>query len=398
MSLDSTNLVVIFEALLTLALLIELLLRSNLVRRFSREVPDSASFPASADDVFGGSGDLLKLAHRFVRALRIADSSRALGQFDIEARSAPLRSALASSGSLARSAAGLFVIAGLVVTLFNLQGAVSGLGQTFQELSKPAQHAAQSADVDVVKRVQDAMASVASRASTAFRLSGFAIFCALLLMIFGLMVQTQARRSWRRFEAWANDVVAARVEEVQGAGATELQPDFTETIRHFRYLIDSFDALSKGFNALDEFRHDIGEAVSAIKDAVDRLPGAIQANMSSLSSQVTREIAEDLKHQYDILQRLLAAYGDLGLNVKVIEKFTQDVLKQHGEAAAALVKLGSLPADVRNLSSTSDNLTVAVSVLNKKTDEMALLDIKSTRKDLDLVADRLFESRTPSGS
>ncbi len=86
----------------------------------------------------------------------------------------------------------------------------------------------------------------------------------------------------------------------------------------------------------------------------------------------------------------MAAYGDLGLNVKVIEKFTQDVLKQHGEAAAALVKLGSLPADVRNLSSTSDNLTVAVSVLNKKTDEMALLDIKSTRKDLDLVADRFL--------
>ena len=133
---------------------------------------------------------------------------------------------------------------------------------------------------------------------------------------------------------------------------------------------------------MGEFRTELATAVAAISTAVDKLPATIQANISSLSSQVTREISEDLKRQYEILTRLLAAYGDLGLNVKTIEKFTTEVLKQNADASKALINLSGLPAYVLNLSQTGETLKTAVVELKRKTDEMPQFDFKPTETTL----------------
>jgi hypothetical protein len=158
--------------------------------------------------------------------------------------------------------------------------------------------------------------------------------------------------------------------------------EFADAIKSFSALVDSFGTLSTELATLGEFRTELGTAVTAISTAVDKLPATIQANMSSLSSQVTREIAEDLNRQYEILKNLLAAYGDLGLNVKMLEKFTSEVVKQHGEASQALVSLSGLPARMQQMSQASESLSTAVADLKAKTDQMPAFDFKPTESTL----------------
>ena len=369
-----------FDALVVAIVLGYLFAQARQLLTFSKDAKALPPTGFGADATpFAGSGELPKLGNQFISAFRTADSNNALSQFDVEKQLTPIALRLRSMGSSTRSVAGLLILIALVITLLNLQGAVASLGDTFRQLadqSKP------QAGPDVVSSVQNAMGDVAGTASSAFLLSGITVGSALILLIFALGLQRQAARDLRRLIAWGHSAWAARLADNAKRTPAEQRVEFSDAIKSFSTLVDSFGTLSTELATLGEFRTELATAVSAISTAVDKLPATIQANISSLSSQVTREIAEDLKRQYEILNRLLAAYGDLGLNVKSIEKFTTEVVKQHGEASRALVSLSGLPANMQHLSQTSDSLAAAVADLKRKTDEMPAFDFKPTETTL----------------
>ena len=369
-----------FDALVVVVVLGYLLAQTRQLLAFSR---DSKALPPTgfgADATpFSGGGELPRLGNQFISAFRAAESNNALSQFDVEKQLTPLALRLRSIGASTRSIAGLLILVALVITLLNLQGAVASLGDTFRQL---ADQTKPQGGRDVVSSVQNAMGDVAGTASSAFLLSGITVGSALILLICALGLQRQALRDLRRLVAWGLSAYAARLAENAKRTPSEQRVEFSDAIKSFSALVDSFGTLSTELATLGEFRTELATAVSAISNAVDKLPATIQANISSLSSQVTREIAEDLKRQYEILTRLLAAYGDLGLNVKTIEKFTTEVLKQHGEASKALINLSGLPAYVLNLSQTSESLSSAVADLKRKTDDIPAFDIKPTETTL----------------
>ena len=365
------------DALVVAVVLAYLLGQTRQLLRFSRDLKALPPANLSAEPApFAGTGELPKLGNQFMTAFRAADSSNALSHFDVEKQLTPVALRLRSTGNSTRALAGLLILVALVITLLNLQGAVSSLGDTFRQLADPAKNQ------NVVSSVQNAMGDVAGTASSAFLLSGITVGAALTLLACALGLQRQAGQDLRRLLAWGNSVYAARLADNARRTPAEQRVEFSDAIKSFSALVDSFGTLSTELATLGEFRTELATAVTAISTAVDKLPATIQANISSLSSQVTREISEDLKRQYEILTRLLAVYGDLGLNVKTIEKFTIEVTRQHGDASKALVSLSGLPANMQRLSDTSETLSAAVADLKRKTDDMPQFDFKPTETTL----------------
>jgi len=376
---DIVGYLIVFNAVVVATVLVYLLAQTRQLIAFSKDVKGLPPTGFGADAApFSGKGELPKLGNQFISAFRIADSNNALGQFDVEKNLTPVALRLRSMGASTRGIAGLLILFALVVTLINLQGAVASLGDTFRDLAQSKSQAG----ADVVSSVQNAMGSVAGTASSAFLLSGITVGSALILLVFALGLQRQASQDLRRLVAWGHGAYVARLADTAKRTPSEQRVEFSDAIKSFSALVDSFGTLSTELATLGEFRTELATAVSAISSAVDKLPATIQANISSLSSQVTREIAEDLKRQYEILNRLLAAYGDLGLNVKTIEKFTTEVVKQHGEASQALVSLSGLPANMQRLSQSSESLSTAVADLKRKTDDIPAFDIKPTETTL----------------
>lgn len=377
---DLVYFLLVLDALVVAVVLLYLLAQARQLLSFAKDLKGlPPTNPGAEPAPFSGKSELPKLGNQFINAFRTADANNSLSQFDVEKQLTPIGLRLRSMGASTRAIAGLLILVALVITLLNLQGAVASLGDTFRELadqSKP------QASKDVVSSVQNAMGAVAEKASSAFLASGITVGSAFVLLIFALGLQRQAAQELRRLIAWGNSAHAARLADSAKRSPAEQRVEFSDAIKSFSTLVDSFGTLGTELATLGEFRTELATAVTAISTAVDKLPATIQANISSLSSQVTREIAEDLKRQYEILTRLLVAYGDLGLNVKTIEKFTSEVVKQHGEASQALVSLAGLPANIQRLNQTSEALTTAVADLKRKTDDIPQLDFKPTETTL----------------
>jgi hypothetical protein len=371
-----------FDVVVVAAVLFYLIVQTRELLVFSRDVKALPPTGFGSDPApFSGKGELPKLGNQFINAFRTADANNAISQFDVEKQLTPTALRLRSMGQSTRSVAGLLILVALVITLLNLQGAVSSLGVAFRRLPDPAKPETQTS-TEVVSSVQNAMGGVADTASSAFLASGATIGSALILLVCALGLQRQAAQDMRRLIGWGHSAYAARLADSAKRTPAEQRVEFSDAIKSFSALVDSFGTLSTELATLGEFRTELATAVVAISTAVDKLPATIQANISSLSSQVTREIAEDLKRQYEILSRLLAAYGDLGLNVKTIEKFTTEVIKQHTDASQALVSLAGLPAHMQRLTSSSDALSNAVTDLKTKTDQMPAFDFKPTETTL----------------
>jgi outer membrane murein-binding lipoprotein Lpp len=339
--------------------------------------------PATAiptdQDVFVGRSEFAILANDFVAGFRRADANRSLSQFDVEKQMTPFILRLRTVGGSTRGIAGLLILVALVTTLLNLHSAVAGLGQTFHDLADHSRAQVQPNPADVVDSVQRTMGNVADTAATAFFLSGLSVLFAVVLLFAALGVQRQAQLVLRHFAKWSYGVYCARIAETSTGSEAEQRADFSDAIAQFRTLVESFGTFASELSNLGDFRNELSSAVSTISTAVDRLPAAIQANMTTLSSQVTREIAEDLKHQYEILKKLLAAYGDLGLNMKAIENFTAKLVQHHAEVSVAIANLGALPKDARKLATVIADLATTVAELNDKTDAIPSIDIKFTK-------------------
>lgn len=372
-----------FDGVVVAAVLVYLLMQTRELFRFGRDVKSLPPTGVGSEPTpFSGKSELPRLGNHFITAFRGAEANNSLGQFDVEKQMTPIILRLRSMGQSTRSIAGLLILVALVITLLNLQGAVATLGDTFRELAERSKAAEPQNGRDVVSSVQNAMGDVAGTASSAFLLSGITVGAALVLLVFALGVQRQAALELRRLIGWGHSAYAARLADRAKQNPAEQRVEFADAIKSFSTLVDSFGTLSTELATLGEFRTELATAVAAISSAVDKLPATIQANISSLSSQVTREIAEDLKRQYEILSRLLAAYGDLGLNVKTVEKFTTEVIKQHLDASQALISLAGLPSHMQRLSQSSDSLSSAVIDLKTKTDQIPAFDFKPTETTL----------------
>ncbi|HEX4771756.1 MAG TPA: hypothetical protein VH351_13035 [Bryobacteraceae bacterium] len=363
-----------------LAYLIQRFFQLYSFRRNVESLP-IGSFPEAVNlpDVFGPRSEYGRSAAQFIESFQRADANRVLSFFNVDRQAGPLVQHLRTSASSFRASAGLLILMALVITLLNLQGAVSRLGQTFRQLSS-ATHVQSGGQDDekIVNEVQGTMGNVAMIASNAFAVSGVTVLGALLLLSGSLLVDVQARKGLRGFLSWAHGTYAARVIETGSRGSVDQKADFSDAITNFKSLIDSFAEVTGELSVLGEFRTELSEAVRTISTAVDRLPATIQSNMSSLSTQVTREIAEDLRNQYELLKRLLMAYADLGLTVKKVEEFNERLVNQSSAASDAIQKLGTIPENTYHLASIGMSLAGLVSELNAKVTDLPSLDIKTT--------------------
>src|SRR5256885_390506 len=94
--------------------------------------PENFTFPEPSNN--DGSLMLKEMA-RFDQSLNFAIQSRTLQYFDLGQNLTPVHRAVVTVGGFLRPAAGWCLLLGLMITLFNLQGAVGDLSRAFSSIS-----------------------------------------------------------------------------------------------------------------------------------------------------------------------------------------------------------------------------------------------------------------------
>jgi hypothetical protein len=355
----------------------------------SKAIPnESGELPE--DHAFGpAASDLGRSARGFFAEMRTFHNANALSQFDVRRQMESLALKLRSFSATARAVAGILILTALLVTLFNLQNAVSNLSSTFRDIAETSRVNTTGQAVDLVSSVQNSMSRVAQAASEAFRLSAVAIFMALVLLSTSLLAQRHANHTFGRFSAWAWRVYNTLVARGLKRTAAEDHADFSGAISEFKNVVHAFEELSKDLTTIAGFREEMKDATTAIRDAVEKLPATINTSMGAVSTTVAKEIGNNLEKHYSVLMKVLATYGDQETRYKELNAFTKTVLQQNKAASDALASLQGLPKALETLvasvsahANDTSRLTVAAGQLDDKVSKLPVLEISHSVRDL----------------
>lgn len=121
-------------------------------------------------DLSQGSGKRFCSALRnYVTTFNQAVDRKLLLSFDVDRQLNEVRRVAGTLGASLRALAGVLILCGLIVTLFNLQHAVGGLRATFDQLA--AQQSNADSGGDTASQVVAGMSTVATAAGKAFQIS-----------------------------------------------------------------------------------------------------------------------------------------------------------------------------------------------------------------------------------
>jgi ABC-type transporter Mla subunit MlaD len=123
----------------------------------------------------------------------------------------------------------------------------------------------------------------------------------------------------------------------------EQQADFSNAVAAFQGAIEAIKKLGDDLAGLDSVKTEMATAAQAIGAAVEGLPAAVGQSLTAVSSNVAREIAEELKQHYTITAQLVAIYGDSQITVKETAKLAQTLVAQGEDNVKSLKELASLP-------------------------------------------------------
>jgi hypothetical protein len=138
-------------------------------------------------------------------------------------------------------------------------------------------------------------------------------------------------------------------------------------------------------NAVVGFGDRLDESTRLIAEAVEKLPEGVKASVVSLSGEVAREIAEDLQHQLEHIQKILYIYGAQEIRMKELQEGFKKIVANSEAVAVSLQELSSLPGDISKLTNAIAGTTANSAVLNRsvesldrKVDALPILDMQET--------------------
>jgi hypothetical protein len=334
------------------------------LRRRSQEL---AGKPAVSNP-FDGRSRLTTLANAYVTDLNTSVKARALASFDPDRRIGPVSGQVRAFTTTPRALIGVLILAGLLVTLFNIQGSVRELGEAFDQLSRPEQ--GQRTEF-LVARIQGSMRNVANAAHNAFYWSGLIILFAATSLALAAGVQWRGQVAVAAFGLWARAAYYEASAAAQPADQQASLEKLAGVVGHLNGLVSPFQDLSKSMNAVVGFGDRLDESTRLIAEAVEKLPEGVKASVVSLSGEVAREIAEDLQHQLEHIQKILYIYGAQEIRMKELQE--------------GFKKIVSLPGDISKLTNAIAGTTANSAVLNRsvesldrKVDALPILDMQET--------------------
>ena len=340
-------------------------------------------------DALGRDFPLAVLASDYADNLTTAVTHGTLGVFDVSNRTLPLRNRAAGYVGVIRALAGVLILFGLLITLFNLQASVRTLGDTFHTLSKQ-QASNTAAGNGAVDEIQQSMGNIAISAQRAFTFSAYVIAMAAWALLAAIPLQRQAVMTVNAFVDWAEQAHGAACSAQLPAGEASQIQELAGVITRMDTVVAGLEKLGHSMTSLAELGGKLDESTKLISTAIDRLPETVKSSVGQLSSEVAREITADLGHQTQHIAKILAIYGEQEIRMKLLYdgfKITEQSVR---EASAALKSLALLPENIEKLAAAivktaevSIKVEAGVRSLDTKVSALPLADMERAIQGID---------------
>jgi hypothetical protein len=353
------------------------------IRRLAAAL-DSSTFGEDPDKSLPARRAIERRANSICHRLKsAADTGSGYGSYDLDRDLRALRADATLYLTVVRAAAGVLIIVGLLITLFNLRVAVGELQRTFRthienvrqtdDTSSPEQ---ENKAIDT-KTVREGMQGIAGAAKTAFQLSAIVISLAALLLVLAFVSSQFAASRIQRFEWWAEAAYHKCQEQVAAKRPEDVVHNLSATVEHLANLTKTFETTNSALQELKSFGEKMDNAAQQITLAVANLPNNIGASMATISAEVAQGINQDLRHQGEYLKGILAIYSDQQNVLKKMVDFIESVSKSEKASSEALSALRTLPQQIQ---AVADNVKWSAETI-------AL--VRSTAEQLDRKVDAL---------
>jgi hypothetical protein len=289
-----------------------------------------------------------------------------------------------------RALAGVLILFGLLITLFNLQASVRTLGDTFHALSEqpvPTPTGSNSS----VDEIQRSMGNIATSAQSAFKFSGFVIAMAAWALFWAIPLQRRAVMAVNAFVDWAEQAHAAAWSAQVPSDETSQIQELAGVIKRMDAVVAGLQTLGQSMTSLAELGGKLDESTRLISTAIDRLPETVKASVGELSSEVARELTADLGHQTQHIAKILNIYGEQEIRMKLLYdgfKMTEQNIR---EASIALKSLAPLPETIEKLAGAigktaevSIKVEAGIRCLDTKVSALPLADMQKAIQSIDM--------------
>lgn len=360
-------------------------------------VPTEFTAEADPDTYLPGKRAIERRANSICRRLKAAESSPD-GQieYDLDRDLRALRGDVAMQLAVVRAAAGVLIIVGLLITLFNLRGAVGELERTF---STHIENAVQNGDATQssgqpnkaidTKTVREGMLGIAGAAKKAFLLSAIVICIAAALLVLAFIASQFAASRIRSFEWWAEDLHRRLLEKAASRRPEDVIHNLSSTVEHLANLTKTFETTNSALQELKSFGDKMDSAAQQITLAVANLPSNIGASMATISAEVAQGINQDLRHQGEYLKGILAIYSDQQNVLKKMVDFIESVSKSQKASSDALLGLQTLPQQVQavaqNVKTAAETMALVHSttkLLERKIEALPMDELNAASTEL----------------
>jgi phage shock protein A len=327
---------------------------------------------AAAKSSFSGGSELERFAQGIVSNMLEAHERGLLLGYDINNSLKPLREAASRVSAYMRTFAGIVIILGLLVTLFNLRASVGHLKSVFENMKgASAQTNSAPGSEEQVDALQNGMAGIANSATLAFGISAVFISFACELLFGAWVWAWWTMPGISKFDGTLHklyfQIIPARRDEAQLAG------DLALAVQNLQDLSDTFKQTNTTLLQIGGFGDRFETAAKEISEAVAKLPAGMRESVGDMSSQLARDIAHEMEHYVEHIKHIEAIYGDqqnLLTNMITAMSHMEDDWRRSSEA---LVELRALPESIGKLKSAIDSSVTGGAVLN---DSVAKLDKK----------------------
>jgi hypothetical protein len=361
------------------------------VREFGRAVERLKVGTIPGDDVFASHSELGREGNQFVKRFHLAEEKKWLNRFDCDRAIQPISAAFRSLSGRPRALAGVLILAGLIVTLLNLQFSVHHLGSAFHELSLRA-----SDNPSAV--VQQAMGGIAESAQRAFLYSAIFMSSAAFVLLLAIRLHRFGSAALLGLARWASQTHDKLVMDLPTADLDSVIVRLSGTVGRMDDAVTKLEEFGEAISSAKSFGDDMTQASRAIASAVERLPTNISGSMVTFSGEVARKISESLDHHVQYLERLLVMYGDQKIQFGETHKFMADTLanaKATTEAVAPLASvsdtLRTAAGEIRSLARVAGRFERKTRGLENKIDGLPFEDIRRLGSELQSGLARLAE-------
>jgi phage shock protein A len=344
--------------------------------------------------LFSGGSELEKAANGVLGNMVEAHERGLLQGYDINNSLKPLREAGSRVSSYVRTFAGIVIILGLLVTLFNLRASVGHLKSVFDNMkgASAQTNGPAAGSEEQVDALQNGMAGIANSATLAFGISAVFISFACELLFGAWVWAWGTTPGISKFERALHrlyfQIIPARRDESQLAG------DLALAVQNLQDLSDTFKQTNTTLLQIGGFGDRFEMAAKEISEAVAKLPAGMRESVGDMSSQLARDIAHEMEHYVEHIKHIEAIYGDQQNLLTTMITAMSHMEDDWRRSSEALVELRALPDSIGKLKSAIDSSVTGAAVLN---DSVAQLDKKVEGlpvKDLASAAGEMHEMAT----